>query len=219
MALRAATTFYWRGTGGTAYNASNNWVITGGGAPDADDYPGWDNSEPGNVDGDIVMFDAAITNAPGGGDYSAVGDLAAIKVSNLYNKHIASTATPLQVDMQATGQVLIDADAATPHIALKGGGANGLVNVTVLGVNLGSMLYLDGTIKGLLAVKGAITLRATADLSGGTMTVAYHTSIFSDVTLTITAGAVLPAIVQVLGGTTTCNVACTTLNMDGGLWT
>jgi len=219
MALRAATTFYWRGTTTTAFTTSTNWVITGGGAPDADDYPGWDNSEAGgtNVDGDTVIFDAAVTNACAGVDNSAKGDLAALKVTELYNKDLASSGTYLTIDMQAGAEVVIEGTRAG-HIYIAGGGTQKIPILRLLDMQSGKTCYLGGTIGILDLLKGQANIIATAIIQT-TLNIGYLNSAASDVTLTITAGATIPAAVDVLGGVVTCNVAVTTLRLRDGTWT
>lgn len=211
MALRAATTFYWRGTTSTAYNVHTNWIVTGGGAPDASDYPGYDSSEATAVAGDSVVFDIDTTNGVAGGDYSAAGDLALIQVYPAYAQLIGSSAAPLLVDMQAAGHVRIDQFGAEANRYLKGGGAQGLVDVKVTGDNLAYTLSLDGTVAGLVLDGGLINIEASA-------TVSTTLNVNGNADVTIEASATIPATIQFNVGKMVCNVAVTTLNMFSGHW-
>ena len=228
MPIRAADTFRWRGNGAgtkSALNDGRNWVDATGAAHIQDHYPFYDaeGAHAGNVDGDSVLFDAAITApalALAGYDASALGDGAALKVLSAYNTTIASSGAKLLFDMQVAGQVIVDAENAG-DMYLKGAGANGIGLVQVINTKGGStpsVLYLDGDIDRLRALKGKINLQATCVISTE-LNIGYLTARNSDVNLTITAGATLPAIIDMSGGTITNNVAITTLRMSDGLWT
>jgi len=222
MALRAATTFFWRGTVDTVFTKHTNWVITGGGAPDADDYPGWDNSEGGgsNVNGDSIIYDLAVTNACAGADNSAKGMIAALKVYPAYDKALASSGAYLILNMTAAGEVIIQGTAAG-DIFLKGGGANGLKKVISLDTKTtgtASRLYLDGTLGTVELFKCLSTIKATAVI-GTALTIGYLTGKYTDVNLTIEVGATLPATVNANGGTVVNSNAVTALNHSEGTWT
>ena len=215
MALRAATTFYFVGGTSGAYSTSTNWTITGGGAPDASDYPGWDNSEAANVDGDSVIFQQNPTNALVGGDYSAKGDLASLRITSLYAKAFATVAVPLKVDMQAAGACYLDCtNALTP--SLMGGGARGLVNVQVVGKKSGQTLTLSGLIAGLTLRKANCAIAASSTISDW-LTITYLSYRAQDVALTIGATVTLPALVWCAGGQIICGSALTGLLMTAGL--
>lgn len=216
---RSAMTFRWTGAVDTVFQKGTNWDDENGDAHNVLNYPGYDGVAPntGNIDGDTVLFDQAVTNAPAGVDNSSKGALAALKVTAAYDKAIASSGIYLTVNMQTTGKVIIDAPAAG-NIYLAGAGAQGLINALILNSKSGSIIYLGGVIGTVNPLKGTVTLAATAVL-GTALNIGYINSRTGDVVLVITAGATLPSAVDCNGGTITGNVAITTLRLNGGLWT
>jgi cytoskeletal protein CcmA (bactofilin family) len=220
MAARAAGTFRWRGEGAgtkTTWEDGRNWVNAAGSAWGQTMYPGYDDTEHANVDGDTVIFDAAVTTSPAGFDGSAKGDLLKIQVLAAFNGTIASSGTQLYYELQAAGEVTVQG-ALAGAIYLKGASTNGLTTVTVLDLKTGSTLYLDGKIGTLMHTKGTVILAATSTVAAA-LTVSFTADIVNDANLTITAAATIPATIEQRGGTVACNVAVTTLNQSGGLWT
>jgi hypothetical protein len=213
--LRASRTWHWRGTTDSVFITSANW-ITSAGTPDAGDYPGWDASEAGgsNVNGDIIVLDAAVTNAMAGADISAKGEIAGIQVTGLYDQDLGSLASPLIVNMTATGAVRVDASAAG-DVYLKGAGARGLVGVTVTATKQSETCFLDGKIVGFYKYGGSVTIQAAAVITG---TMMCAKGLTNDGTLTITSGATLPATITSTGGIVECNAAITALMVMGGSW-
>lgn len=213
---RAAGTFRWTGAVDTVFSKGTNWVNSAGTAWDINQYPSYDGALTTNVDGDTIIFDAAVTNSPAGVDNSAKGDILSVKVTAAYNGTVGSAIAPLILDMQTTGSVGIDG-SAMGSVYLKGGGTNGLQNIACYDCKSGSTIGLDGAVAGLIALRGTILIAATAVITG-VMTVDYVTRKAGDVAMTITAGATLPAAIGCFGGVVTNNVAVTALNVSEGTW-
>lgn len=223
MALRDAKIFYWTGTTDTVATTSTNWQITpltGGtkGAADASDYPGWDNSEGGgtNVDGDIIILDAAVTNGlstAAAWDQTAKGKLAGFIVTSAYNKGIGKDTTDrVTLDFNAAGdETRIDATAAG-NIWLAGT----LNTCQVTGCNSSYTVNLSATITTLNLLKANVALTGAVT----TLNIGYETDIKNDVTLTIADAATIPTAITMTGGTVTNNdtESITVLTISGGTW-
>jgi len=214
---RAAGTFRWRGTTSGAWDTDSNWIDAAGVAWGNGHYPGWDGLLSVNVDGDTVLLDAAPITALAGFDNTAKGDLAALRVSDLYDKALASAGAYLQFDMQAGMETIIEGTRAG-NMYIKGTGAQGIPLLRVLDMQSGYSLFADGAIGSLDALKGAVTLLATAVI-GTALRVAYLSDRQNDVSLTIPTGCTVPATVDAFGGAVNSSVAITTLRVYDGVWT
>jgi hypothetical protein len=213
---RAAGIFRWTGAVDTVFSKGTNWINELDVAWDINQYPSYDNALTGNVDGDTVLFDAAVTNSPAGVDISAKGDLQSFKVTADYNGTIGSLAVPLIFDMTATGECIITGTIAG-DMHLKGGGTNGLKTVTTMDSKSGSTINLDGSIGTIQAIKATINVLASATIVTA-LNIQYKTNKASDVIMTLNAGVTLPPTIRMLGGIVTNSNAVASLSPWAGTW-
>jgi hypothetical protein len=219
--------FRWRGDGagvGTDFDDGRNWVDEGGVAYAQARYPGSVASTY-----DDVILDAAVTNgcATAAG-YDAVGAadeiLRSFSVAPAYDKAVGQNiANPIDIEIAhdtdpqtEDSEVIIEGDNAG-DIFLCGGGTSGLLRLTVVNLQSGSILYLDEGVGTCRILKGAVTLDAGVNIATE-LTINYITSQTTDATVIIPSGATIPATVYSNGGQVTCYRAVTTLYLRGGTW-
>jgi len=211
MALRAAGTWVWTGTTDTVYTKHTNWTIDGG-TPDADDYPGWDNSEGGGTDvnGDTVILTGSLTNgcATAAGYAADKGNLAKVIVTDTYNKAIGKDATdPLVLKMALAGEVFIEGTLAD-NIFLSGNATQEIDLLTVMDMQSGKTITLGGNVGTINLTKGHITTQATLTVEDANgVNVGYITNSISDATLILTAGTTITGgVINAQGGTITNSI-------------
>ena len=223
MALRAVGTWVWTGTTDTVYSKHTNWTIDGG-APDADDYPGWDNSEGGgsNVDGDTVILTGPVTNGcatAAGFDAGSKGELAQFIVTDTYDQDIGKSGGVLEIAMagDGTGEVLIQGSYCG-NVYLAGDATNYIGTITVLDLQSGKVIYPTGKLANLNLLKGQVTTADTTTIATS-INVGYMTSPSSDATLVLAAGTTVPASINAQGGVVTNSVEFTSVIVGKARWT
>lgn len=211
---RAATEFIWAGTVDTDWTTPGNWVDAAGVAH-TEHFPGYDGALSTNVVGDQVLFDRAATHSPSGGDISVYGMLGSLVVGSAYTGTIGTSDTPLTFELDAeTSQVTIDAKNAGDLHLYGAGFAPGLGSVTV--TESKGTCYLNGLMESLVLTKGIAVIRGEAVVNS----FAVCCSQPADVRLTIEAGATMPMVISVVGGTiTNYATSYSTICMAGGVWT
>jgi len=204
--------FRWRGNGAgtkTAWNDGRNWVDGSGAAYAQTVYPG-DATRAVNDD---VVFDSALAtgaSSPAGYDATALTALRSLRIGTDYDGSIASAAAWLLIECV---DVNIAASGAS-DIYIKGVNTAG---ITTLTLQSGDTVYLDGTIKSIIAIDGTSNLAATT-VCATALTIGGSTN--STLNLTITAGATIPATVYCNSGTiSNGNSVATALHINGGTWT
>ena len=206
--------FYWRGNGAgtkTDMQDGRNWVNQAGTAYASGVYPG---ATAGVYDD--VVFDSALASGASSPttncDFSAKVDWNSMRVASAYDGDIGASGGWLKAEIGAG--VWADCTSAGACY-FYGSGTDGYEDMVIVG---GSNVNLDGEFTDLQVLKGTVTCQASVVFTDS-LTIGYLTSAATDVSMTIAAGATMPATVNHRGGAVTNSNAITTLNTSAGTWT
>lgn len=219
MAARTpAGTWTWLGGTSTDYTVWANWSTNATGAVSGD-WPGWDASENAVVNGETIIFtgdcDYGCATATADWDGSTDGAAAKIIVTDSYNKGVGYASNPWSVSMANGAEVFIEGTLAD-NIYIKGVGTYDIPILTVLDLQAGKTIFIDGTIGSLNLMKGQVTTIATCTISTA-VNVGYVSDATNDSTLVLTAGTTLTgSTVNAQGGTITNSINDTITNVTVG---
>ena len=209
--------YRWQGLGAgtkTAVMDGRNWINEAGTAYVEAAHPG-----SGAAGVDDLLFDAPLAVGAGAPttlcDFTAEVKLRSLTIGETFDGDLGASGAYFKAEIDS---VRIDAPAAG-NIYLTGIGTNGLSGIMQFGGPASTKkVYYDGKLTAPQWFKGIININAGATIVTSAL-FGYVSSINSDLTGTIAAGATLPAAITQTGGSIVNSNAFTTLNQSGGYWT